>query len=85
MVPIWRTLVWALVAIALTLGGCTGVPAISDEQAAQVEEQQQRFDRTQGCRQMRRMLLDENLTPAQNAEVTRNMERAGCGGRLPGP
>jgi len=74
-----RMLVWALLATASSLCGCTGVPATS-EQAAQVEEQQQRFDRTQDCRQMRRMRLD-HLTPAQNAEITKNMERAGCGGR----
>jgi hypothetical protein len=77
-------LVWALLAIGAALGGCMDVPVASDEQAAQVEEQQQRFDRTQGCRQMRRILLDENLTPAQHAQITTSMERAGCGERRPG-
>ena len=85
MVPIWRALICSLLATAPTLGGCTGVPSTSDEQAEQIEEQQQRFDKAQECRQMRRMLLDENLIPAQYAEITKNMERAGCGRRLPGP
>jgi len=85
MFPIGRTLICVLLVAASTLGGCTGVPVTSDEQSAQVEENQQRFDRTQDCRQMRRTLLNENLTALQNAEITKNMERAGCGRRLPGP
>ena len=85
MFPIGRTLICVLLVAASTLGGCTGVPSTSDEQSAQVEENQQRFDRTQDCRQMRRTLLNENLTASQNAEITKNMERAGCGRRLPGP
>jgi hypothetical protein len=39
----------------------------------------------QECGQMRQRLLDQTLTPAQTAEITKNMEKAGCGRRLPGP
>ena len=38
------------------------------------------------CRQMLEKLdTDLNLTPTQTAEITTNMEKAGCGRRLPGP
>jgi hypothetical protein len=39
----------------------------------------------QECGQMRQKLTDQTLTPAQTAEITKNMEKAGCGRRLPGP
>jgi hypothetical protein len=44
----------------------------------------ERFD-TLECRQMRDQLANQTLTPAQTAEITRNIEKAGCGKRLPGP
>jgi hypothetical protein len=34
---------------------------------------------------MRDQLANQTLTPAQTAEITRNIEKAGCGKRLPGP
>ena len=37
------------------------------------------------CRQMQQKLTDQTLTPAQTAEITRNMERAGCASKLRGP
>ena len=44
----------------------------------------ERFD-TLECRQMRDQLANQTLTPTQAAEITRNIEKAGCGKRLPGP
>ncbi len=36
----------------------------------------------QECRQMRdKLATDQTLTPAQAAEITKNMEKAGCGRR----
>ena len=43
-------------------------------------------DASQECAQMRqRLTTDQTLTPAQAAEITKNMEKAGCARRLPGP
>ena len=36
---------------------------------------------SQECRQMQQKLADQALTPAQAAEITKNMEKAGCGRR----
>ena len=44
----------------------------------------ERFD-TLECRQMRDQLANQTLSPTQAAEITRNIEKAGCGKRLPGP
>jgi hypothetical protein len=33
----------------------------------------------------KRLTTDQTLTPAQAAEITKNMEKAGCARRLPGP
>jgi hypothetical protein len=44
----------------------------------------ERFD-TLECRQMRDQLANQTISPTQAAEITRNIERAGCGKRLPGP
>ncbi len=38
-------------------------------------------DGAQECRQMQEKLTDQTLTPTQAAEITKNMERAGCGRR----
>jgi len=44
----------------------------------------ERFD-TLECRQMRDQLANQTLSPTQAAEITRNIDKAGCGKRLPGP
>jgi hypothetical protein len=44
----------------------------------------ERFD-TLECRQMRDQLANQTLSPTQAAEITRNIEKTGCGKRLPGP
>ena len=44
----------------------------------------ERFDAPE-CRQMRDQLANQTLSPTQAAEITRNIEKAGCGKRLPGP
>jgi hypothetical protein len=44
----------------------------------------ERFD-TLECRQMRDQLANQTLSATQAAEITRNLEKAGCGKRLPGP
>ena len=44
----------------------------------------ERFD-TLECRKMRDQLANQTLSPTQAAEITRNIEKAGCGKRLPGP
>jgi len=44
----------------------------------------ERFDALE-CRQMRDQLANQTLSPTQAAEITRNIEKAGCGKRLPGP
>jgi hypothetical protein len=80
--PIKQTLIYALLAAAPNLGGCAGTPGTP---LTPSEEVQQRFY-TPECRQMQEKLAtDQNLTPTQTAEITRNMEKAGCGRRLPGP
>jgi len=83
--PIRQTLIYALLATAPNLGGCAGTPNHAGTPVTPSEEIQQRFDAPE-CRQMQEKLAtDQNLTPTQTAEITRSMEQAGCGRRLPGP
>jgi len=80
-----RTLIFALFVTAPNLGGCAGTPNQAGTPLTPSEEVQQRFY-TPECRQMQEKLAtDQNLTPTQTAEITRSMENAGCGRRLPGP
>jgi hypothetical protein len=41
-------------------------------------------DAASDCRQMQQKLTDPSLTPVQAAEITKNMEQAGCSGKLRG-
>jgi hypothetical protein len=44
------------------------------------------MQKTPECRQMQdKLAADKSLTAAQAAEIMQNMEKAGCGSRLPGP
>jgi hypothetical protein len=80
-----RTLIFVLFITAPNLGGCAGTPNQAGTALTPSEEVQQRFY-TPECRQMQEKLAtDQNLTPTQTSEITRNMEKAGCGRRLPGP
>jgi hypothetical protein len=77
--PIRRTLIYAAAPILIGCANRAGTPLTPSE------EVQQRFY-TPECRQMQEKLgTDQNLTPTQTAELTRNMEKAGCERRLPGP
>ena len=65
-----------LVAITATLTCCSGARFTSGDQQ----------DTSQECGSMRQKLATDNtLTPAQAAEITKAMEKAGCARRLPGP
>jgi hypothetical protein len=83
-----RTLLYALIAALPLLIGCAGTPLTPNQAGIPPtpnEEVQQRFY-TPECRQMQEKLAtDQNLTPTQTSEITRNIEKAGCGRRLPGP
>jgi outer membrane murein-binding lipoprotein Lpp len=69
------TLLCAALAAGLSLAGCTS------ERLAPVEPTPVNAE----CQQMRNKLAtDQTLTPAQAAEITKNMEKAGCARRLPG-
>ena len=79
-----RTLLYALIATLPLLIGCAGTPPTGTPPTPN-EEAQRRFY-TPECRQMQEKLAtDQNLTPTQTSEITRNMEKLGCGRRLPGP
>src|SRR6516162_3403704 len=86
--PIRRTFLYALIATLPLLIGCAGTPLTPNQAGTPptpAEEVEQRFY-TPECRQMQEKLAtDQNLTPTQTAEITRNMEKAGCGRRLLGP
>jgi hypothetical protein len=65
-----------LVVIAANLTCCSGARFTPGDQQ----------DVSQECGPMRqRLTTDQTLTPAQAAEITKNMEKAGCARRLPGP
>jgi hypothetical protein len=83
-----QTLLYALITTLPLLIGCAGGPPTPNQAGTPPtpnEEVQRRFY-TPECRQMQEKLAtDQNLTPTQTAEITTNMEKAGCGRRLPGP
>jgi hypothetical protein len=80
-----QTLLYALITTLPLLIGCPGRPPTPNQAGTPPtpnEEVQQRFY-TPECRQMQEKLAtDQNLAPTQTAEITRNMEKAGCGRRL---
>ena len=74
----WRTLglVGGLLATGSHVSGC-GVARLTPD--AQMQK-------TPECRQMQdKLAADKSLTATQAAEIMQNMEKAGCGSRLPGP
>jgi len=64
-----------LVVIAPPLTGCGGLRLTPEAQTQKTPE----------CRQLQDKLTnDKTLSSIQAAEMMQNMEKAGCGGRLPG-
>ena len=71
-----QKLLCATLTAGLSLAGCTSERLTPSEPTSVNAE----------CQQMRNKLAtDQTLTPTQAAEITKNMERVGCGRRLPGP
>jgi hypothetical protein len=74
--PTDRTLLCTALAAWLSLAGCASERLAPNEPTPVNAE----------CQQMRdKLATDQTLTPTQAAEITKNMERAGCGRRLPRP
>jgi hypothetical protein len=68
-------LICVLVVIAPPFTGCGGLRRAPDAQTQKTPE----------CRQMQDKLTnDKTLSSLQAAEIMQSMEKAGCGGRLPG-
>jgi hypothetical protein len=71
-----QTLLCSLLAATPTLAGCEIARFNWGEKTENTDE----------CRVMQDKLTnDQTLTPDQAAEITKNMENAECGRRVPGP
>jgi outer membrane murein-binding lipoprotein Lpp len=73
--PTGRMLLCAAITAGLGVAGCAS-ERLSPSVPTPVNSE---------CQQMRdKLATDQTLTPTQAAEITKNMERAGCARRLPG-
>jgi hypothetical protein len=79
-----RTLICGLLIILSHPTGCESGRFASDERTETQFEKQ--LIRARECRDMQNKLsADQTLTPTRAAEITKEMEKAGCQARLPGP
>jgi len=69
----WRIIQLGLIVLAANLTCCSNVQIIPGDEE----------DTTQECIQMREKLTNnKTVTPAQAAEIRKNMEKAGCARRF---
>ena len=79
-----RALICGLLITLPHLAACESGRFASDERTETHFEKQ--LVRTRECRDMQNKLVaNQALTPTRAAEITQEMEKAGCGARLPRP
>jgi hypothetical protein len=79
-----RALIYGLLITIPHLAGCESGWFASDKRTETQFEKQ--LIRARECRDMQNKLVaDQALTPTRAADITKEMEKAGCGARLPRP